>query len=177
MRLDEIKKGDIFGQPPDNWWERWACRVQGARFFHFGWFVNPIVEDGQIVDWATSEAISTGVDMTRLDGRRVGVMRIIVLPEPSLSELVTIHSDYGDLPYNWEVNFLTAIWYVAKHYLGKTIRVIKTHGLNCIGWVVCYGVERKVQLIPPNQYVTEAALESSPLIEYIGEVNLDTQSS
>jgi hypothetical protein len=172
VELSDIKRGDLFGQPPTNWWERLACRAQGAKTFHWGWLMSPIIENGQIVDWATSEAISTGVDVTRLAGRHVYVKRIKTLPEIAPDEAIDIQSEYGDLPYDWEVDVLSAIWYAFKYYLGKPFPFIKTKGLNCLQWVICYAAERGVTLFPPDQYPTEKALESSPLIDNVGEVNI-----
>lgn len=162
----EILPGDLFGQPPTRWYERWACKLQGSKTFHWGWFVAPTTND-----WATSEAIGTGVDITRLAERPVYVYRIRKSLPLEISTAVEIHSRYGDLPYSWEANIWTAIWFISKWYFGKVLPIKKDIGFNCVGWVVCYAAERGYDILPADEPASSIGLEKSPCLEYIGIVN------
>jgi hypothetical protein len=85
-------------------------------------------------------------------------------------QLVDIHAEYGALPYNWMLNFRTAWWYICKYYLHRMVLVIKPKAMNCVTWVDIFAANLGYELVPDNQYVTDRALEESPLVEYVGDI-------
>jgi hypothetical protein len=172
MNLKDLKSGDMFGCYPHGFWETNICKAEHCKTFHWGLFVSSVDDDkGNLSDWVTSETISTGTDISRLAGRKVRVYRVKSLPTVDPINLVLIHSEYGDLPYNMDLNFRTAIWYFFGHYLHMALPVIKPKKFNCITWVDLVMGILGYQIVPTNQYVTEAALEQSPMVDYLGDVN------
>jgi hypothetical protein len=166
MKLEDIKTTDFGGIPPHTWWQRRICRIIGAKTFHWLKFVAPV--EG---DWIVSESIGKGPALTLFGNRRALVYRAKELAyEPTPMHLVKIHAKYGDYPYDWEVSFRTAIWWLAKHYLGKVVRVVKDKAVNCQEWVVLIAGELGVKIIPDGEYPMSVNLENSSYLEYIGEV-------
>lgn len=157
---------DLFGVPPANWWARQVCRILGCRTFHWGAIVKRD-KDGYI----TSETLGTGTDIARLDYPKVHCYRIWWLRPIDPMDILSVHSEYGALPYNMEANFRTAIWWLMRHFLHKAIPVIREPPFNCVGWVVCLVYEFGVKVIQDNEYATPANLEKSPCLEYLGEWN------
>lgn len=174
ISFQNIECGDLFGQPPTKWYEKWACKLQKSKTFHWGWFICPVInKSGVIIDWVTSESISTGVDVTRLGNRQVYIYGIRGADKLDPIKGLEIHSEYGDLPYGWEANFWTAIYYIAWYYFKKVIRipvlVSKTsRSLNCVGWVLCYAWERGYEILPNNIPPNSKVLEESDKIVEIG---------
>jgi hypothetical protein len=84
--------------------------------------------------------------------------------------LVQIHAKYGDYPYDWDVMLQTGIWWLAKHYLGKVIPIVKDKEVNCQEWVTLLASELGVKIIPDDEYPMCTNLENSPHLEYMGEV-------
>lgn len=172
MKLNDIKPFYFAGVPPVGRLQNILCKIMDAKTFHWLVFVKPIKdENGKMIDWVTSETIDTGTDITRLAGRHVRAYRIKSDPVVDPLELIDIHSEYGALPYNMGLNILTGTWFIATHYLHKAFPVIKPKSFNCVTWVDIIAGLKGFELVPDNQYVTEKALEESPLIEYLGEVN------
>jgi hypothetical protein len=167
--------------PPGSWWEKKLTEIEGCKTFHWGWALSPFFINNGINDWNISESIDKGTAIDRLNGRPFYVYRIKDMPEikwydpiPWLIDnptLLDIHSLNGDAHYDWEVNFRTALWYIAKYYFGKVIPVIHNALLNCIEWVCLFAKLLGFPLIPEDQYPTQKVLENSPRLEYIGEVN------
>ena len=165
MKIEDVKTADLFAIPPDTWWTKWVCRVAGAKTFHWGMF---IAEDDK--GWVITESISKGVALTRFNYLRAYVYRIKDIEEVNWKSLISVVADYGDYPYDWEVAFRTAIWWLFKHYLGKVIPVVKDKAVNCQEWVVLIAYELGVKIIPDGEYPMCINLENSPYLECIGEV-------
>jgi hypothetical protein len=167
--------------PPSNWWERKLCNLQGCLSFHWLWFYKPVIEGGQVIDWTISESIGKGTAITRLNNRPVHIFRIKDMPAiewdkpvpwiDSEETLIDLHSFRGDARYDWEVNFITAVWYICRHYFGKVIPVIQDGHYNCVEWVCLFARELHYELIPSHQYPMQSTLEKSPVLKYLGEVN------
>lgn len=184
MNISDIRTMDIFGVPPINRWENWACDVQGSRFFHCGLCVDFIRnKQGNIADWTTSESIGKGISLDRLydssetamsryrnSQQRFYIYRIKELGDVSAREVYWIHSKYGELPYSIKEDFDTAFWWLYRHYLHVKLPLFKEKGLNCVSWVALVAKELGVNLIPRGQYALEVTIEKSPLIEYIGHL-------
>jgi hypothetical protein len=166
MKLEDIKTADLFATPPNAWWEKWVCRIIGAKTFHWGMFV---AKDDR--GWIITESIGKGVVLTRFDYPRAYIYRIRGIRKVSKRRLISIVAAYGAYPYDWEVAFMTAIWWLFKHYFGKVIPVIKDSAVNCQEWVVLIAYELGVKLIPDNEYPICVNLENSPYLEYRGEVS------
>ncbi|GEM_PF-6261232 len=161
----DIKTADLFATPPNTWWERWICRIIGAKTFHWGMFVAQH-DSG----WIITESIGKGTALTRFTYPKACIYRIKELGEVDWRRLIAIHAEYGELPYDWQVLFRTAIWWLLKHYLGKAIPVIKDEAVNCQEWVVLIAYELGVKIIPDDEYPMCTNLENSPYLEYRGEV-------
>lgn len=156
----------LFGVPPKAWWTRWMCSIMGSDTFHWGLLIKP--DKG---DYITSESQGKGTTISRLDGRQVRFYRVKGV-RVNTSKLISIHSEYGELPYSWDTNLRTAIWFIAKHYFHKILPVVKdTDDVNCVSWVCLVANELGVKLIPDDEYATPAALENSNRLEYIGETD------
>jgi hypothetical protein len=164
MKLEDIKTADLFATPPNTWWGKWICRIIGTKTFHWGMF---IAENDR--GWVITESIGKGVALTRFDYPRAYIYRIKGIREVDCRWLVSIVADYGAYPYDWEVAFRTAIWWLVKHYLGKAIPIIKDEAVNCQEWVVLIAYELGVRLIPDNEYPMCTNLENSPYLEELGE--------
>lgn len=165
MNEFELHAGYLAATPPGAWWARWICRILKAKTFHWFMLVGP---DGN--DWITSESIGKGTTISRLGGRKAFIYKIKELYLVAPMRIVGIHSEYGEWPYDWQVIFRTAIWWLFKHYLGKVIPVIHDKAVNCQEWVVLLATELGVKIIPDDQYPMCTNLENSPHLEYLGVV-------
>jgi hypothetical protein len=165
MKLEDIKTADLFATPPNTWWERWICQILGARTFHWGMFV---AKDDR--GWIITESIPKGTTLTRFTYPNAYIYRIKGIGKIDPMRIISIHADYGELPYDWQVAFWTAIWWLCKHYLGIVIRVIKDSAVNCQEWVCLLAYELGVKLIPDDEYPDCLNLENSQYLEYLGEV-------
>ncbi len=174
MNTFKLEPADLFATPPGVWWTKWICKIIGAQTFHWGMLVMP---DGD--DWVTSESIGKGTTISRLGGRKAFIYRVKALShiEVEPKEIFAIHSQYGEWKYDWEVIFLTGIWWLCRHYLGKVLPVVRDKKVNCQEWIVLLatllGVVNNlvIKLIPDDEYPMCTNLENSPYLEYIGETH------
>lgn len=171
ITLADLKPGYYAGMPPNGWFERWLCHAEGCTTFHWIWLVKPVLKDGQLVDYVTSESIAKGTSLSRVAGRAMKVWRLKGDPAITSYEIIDVHSEYGELPYGWGMDFWTGISFIVQHYLHKAIPVFKFKGINCISWVDFGSAQLGHDIIPEGEYVTEAELENSPKLEYVGELN------
>lgn len=155
----------LFATPPNSWLERQLCRIVGAKTFHWGVIVCQVGDD-----WITSESISKGTALSRLHGRYAFFYKV-KFAYASLGRLIDIHSEHGELPYDWQVNIRAAVWWLFKHYLGKVLPVLKDRPVNCQEWVCLVASELGVKLIPDGEYPVCTNLEHSPMLELVDEVN------
>jgi hypothetical protein len=161
----EIKNGDLFGTPPSGWLANLACKIVKAKTFHWGIIIGKD-KDGYI----TSESLGKGTSVSRFVYPKAYIYRIKKLRhEPETYKLVSYHSIYGNTLYDMQVNFLTGIWFILKHYLKIVIPVIKNHTFNCQEHVVYMSVMLGAKIIPDNEYPYCVNLENSPQLDYIGE--------
>jgi len=165
MEPDEIKTADLFALPPGNWWARWVCRVIGARTFHWGMFIT---RDDR--GWVITESTGKGVALTRFNYSRAYVYRIKDTGDIRWEKLIGIVADYGNYPYDWDVAFETAIWWLLKHYLGKLIPRWYDKEVNCQEWVVQIADELGIKLIPDDEYPMCTNLENSSFLQLVGEM-------
>lgn len=166
MKLEDVRTTDFGATPPNSWWERWICRIIGAKTFH--WF--KFVVQGEDGRWIISESIAKGTALTKCVYPKFKVYRMMDVDYVDWKELIEIHAEYGDLPYDWQVNFRTGVWWLLKHYLGKTIRVIHDKAVNCQEWVVLIACMLGSKIIDEDEYPCCINLESSPHLEYMGEI-------
>lgn len=162
MELENIKPGDLGATPPSSWWTRLICQAIGARTFH--WFMF-IAKDGD--DWVTTESTGKGTAISRLGDRKAFIYRIKGLPQVDPAKIIAIHSQYGEWKYDWEVIFLTGIWWLCRHYLGKILPVVRDKKVNCQEWVVLLATELGVKIIPDDEYPMCTNLENSPLLDEV----------
>jgi len=162
----QIKPGDLFGTPPDNWWQRLICRIIGAHSFHWGCFIS----DDANSTWVITESIGKGVALTRFNYPRAYVYRIKDIGEVSWKRLINIVADYGDYPYDWEVAFRMAIWWLLRHYFNKVLPIQHDKEVNCVEWVALICNELGVKIVNDEDYPTPENLEYSSYLQFIGEV-------
>jgi hypothetical protein len=167
MKLEDIRTTDLGATPPNCWWERWICGILGAKTFH--WF--KFVVEGEDGRWIISESISKGTALTKCAYPKFYVYRMTDVDCVDWRRLIEIHAENGELPYDWQVAFRTAIWWLFKHYLGKVLPVLKDRQVNCQEWVCLIANELGVKIIPDDQYPMCKNLEESPYLECLGEVN------
>jgi hypothetical protein len=166
LTIDELKPGDLFGVPPSSWWQRWLCSIIQAKTFHWGVLVGR-----DAGGWITSESLGKGTALGRFVYERAYIYRMKNLGyEPSLEDLISIHSHYGDLPYDWDVSLQTAAGWLLQHYLGKTLPRWHDSEVNCQEWVVLVASELGCRLIPEDEYPMSVNLERSPYLQYLGEI-------
>lgn len=172
ITLDDVRPLDMFGCPPDDFWEKKACKLMKSSIFHVGCFVEPVYDPGtlKITDWMTSESINTGVDFTRLGGRHVRVYRRTPDSPVTPYDIRLVHSECGALPYGWAVNLLTAAWFISTYYLHKPFPYVKVKSPNCVKWYATIRDVLGCPVVPADQYVIEKALEDN--MEYIGDLNI-----
>lgn len=167
MELEDIKTADLAGCPPTAPWTKRLCKAIGATTFHWLQFIK---QDDR--GWIITESLKRkGPALTRFTYNKVKVWRIKGLGEISPDRIIGITADYGAFPYDFEVNFLTAMWFLLRHYLGIVIPVVRNKRFNCQEWILCIGCELGVDIIPPGEYPYSANLEISQSLEYIGEVS------
>jgi hypothetical protein len=128
-----------------------------------------IAEDDR--GWIITESIGKGTALTRFTYPKAYIYHIKDIGEIDWRRPISIHAEYGELPYDWQVAFRTAIWWLFKHYLGTVIPVIKDEAVNCQEWVVLIAYELGVRLIPDDEYPICTNLENSKYLEYLGEVS------
>lgn len=164
MATIQLGPGYLFGVPPVNWWQRWLCRLGGSATFHWGMLVGP-----DAAGWIGTESLAgKGPSITRFAYPHARIYKIKEL-HVSPDDIVSLHSQYGETPYDWDVSLRVAIWYLVKHYFGKLLPLEKDRQFNCVEWVNLLAVEMNARLVPEGEYPTPKALEHSPLLEYAGE--------
>jgi hypothetical protein len=167
VELKDLRAADLFATPPSVWWERWLCKIIGAKTFHWGMFIAE--DDGS---WVITESIEKGVALTRFFYPRAYVYRIRGVDCVSWKRLVSLVADYGDYPYDWLVPLRTGVWWLLKHYFNKVVPVLHDKEVNCQEWVALLACELGVKIIPDNAYPMCTNLESSPYLEYVGELGV-----
>jgi hypothetical protein len=161
----ELQVGDLFGIPPNSKLEKFICKVLGAKTFHWG-----IIIGKDDAGYITSESLGKGTAVTRYEYPVGHIYRIKGLQAtPSLQEMVSIHSARGECVYDMEVNFLTGIWFLLKHYLKIVIPIIHNHIYNCQEWVVYFAAMLGFKIIRDDEYPYCINLENSTALEYLGE--------
>lgn len=200
----EIRTADLAGIPPSGWVEKQLCRILGAKTFHWLMFIRPpvpieglytestyVTDTGgrvKLPDWEITESIGKGTAVSRFVYDEAYIYRLKALSEvgswaplltgtaPMPSVIYTIHSAFGDWPYDMQVNILAGLWWLLKHYLGIAIPVIHNRAVNCQEWAVllCYWIGQvlgqEIKLIPANQYPNCVNIENSPYLEFIGHI-------
>lgn len=116
--------------------------------------------------WIISESIGKGVALTRFDYEEAYIYRIKGLKGISFIDILSAHSKYGAYPYDMEVNFRTALWFILKHYLGIVIPRVRDKKFNCQEHVCAIASELGFDLIPPKDYPACINLEHSPNLEF-----------
>jgi hypothetical protein len=160
-----IKNGDLFGTPPSGIIAKLACRILKARTFHWGLILGQD-KDGYI----SSESIGKGTAVTRFAYNKAYIYRIKKLKhEPYMYRLISFHSQHGEATYDMQVNFLTGIWFLFKHYLKIVLPIIKNHTFNCQEHVVYMASCMGVKIIGEDEYPYCINLENSKELEFIGE--------
>ena len=172
IALSDLKPGYYGGMPPGNWWERWLCHAEGCKTFHWMWLVRTVYEEGMLVDFISSESISKGTSITRVENRKMMVWRIIGDPAIDADDMFDIHSNFGGSRYSWGMSIWSGVWYLAKHYFQKVVPFIKFKGVNCLYWVDIASLLLGYDLVPGDpEYIMQVDLENSPTLEYVGELN------
>ena len=162
-----LKNGDLFGVPPHGFLANLICKIVKAKTFHWGVIIGKD-KDGYI----TSESLGKGTSVSRFVYPKAYIYRIKSLKhEPETYRLLSFHSWYGDKSYDMQVNFLTGIWFILKHYLKIAFPIIKNNTFNCQEWVVYMASCLGVKIIEEAEYPYSRNLEKSEYLEYIGEYN------
>ncbi len=160
----ELMNGDLAGIPPSGWLAKTICHILHAKTFHWLMIIGHD-KDGFI----TSESIGKGTAVSRFVNPVAYIYCIKGIKELTTYELISIHSQRGEAVYDMPVNFLTGLWFLLKHYLKIVIPVIHNHTYNCQEWVVYMAAMLGYKLIPDDQYPYCRNLESSEILEYLGE--------
>lgn len=163
LTINDVKTAYLGATPPEGWWTKLICRILGAKTFH--WFIFVVQDDK---GWIISESVGKGTSLDYLIDDKVYVYRIREVRQVNPMRLISIHAEYGQLPYDWQVILLTGLWWLCKHLLGKIIPVIHDKAVNCQEWVCLVAHELGVHIIPDDQYPDCVNLEHSPHLEYIG---------
>ena len=161
----EIHNGDLFGIPPHGFVATIICKILHSRTFHWGVIIGRD-KDGYI----TSESLGKGTSVSRFVYPKAYIYRIKALKhEPETYRLVSFHSWQGDKGYDMQVNFLTGVWFILKHYLKIVIPVVKNHTFNCQEWIIYLASCLGCKIISDIEYPYCVNIERSPMLEYIGE--------
>ena len=161
----ELRNGDIAGIPPSGWLPKLVCKILKAHTFHFCMIIGND-KDGYI----TSESLGKGTSVSRFTYPCAHIYRIRKLRhEPEMYRLISFHSWRGEAVYDMQVNFLSGVWFLLKHYLKIVIPVIKNHTYNCQEWVIYLAFCLGIRIIPENEYPYCKNLEKSEALEYLGE--------
>lgn len=155
-----MKPGDLFATLPDRWYEKWICRILKAHTWHWGMIIKKDA-DG----WIITESLAKGVALTRLDYPDYYIYHIKGLKRVSPNKLISVISHYGACPYDWDVYFHTAIWWLAKHYFGKLLPRHHDKEFHCQEWVCLLASELGARIIPDDEYPMCVNLERSPYLE------------
>lgn len=161
----ELRNGDLAGIPPSSWLAKLVCKILHANTFHWSMIIGRD-KDGYI----TSESLGKGTSVSRFVYHKAYIYRIKSLKhEPEMYRLVSFHSWAGGATYDMQVNILSGLWFVLKHYLKIVIPVIKNHKFNCQEWIIYLASCLGCKVIPDIEYPYCVNLERSPMLEYIGE--------
>jgi hypothetical protein len=125
-----------------------------------------VMPDGE--DWVTSESIGKGTTISRLGDRKAFIYRIKGLRRVDPKRIIAIHSAYGEWRYDWEVIFLTGLWWLFRYSLGVILPVVRDNKVNCQEWVCLLTTELGVKIIPNDEYPMCTNLERSPYLKYLG---------
>lgn len=179
LTVDDIRSGDYGGVPPGQWWTKWICHIlskmTGLKVLTFHWFVFLSRSEKFNKYWRITESTNKGTSINLCNYPVVYVYRVYggydrpVGASSLKEEILDIHAEYGDLPYDWKTTaFRTAFWWILKHYLGVIIRVIHDKPVNCQEWCCLIAAELGVKLIPDDEYPICVNLEHSPHLELVG---------
>jgi hypothetical protein len=168
-----LKNAYLAGIPPEGFLAKLICKILKAKTFH--WLI--IVGENKFSDisnckYITSESLGKGTSIARFNYPKAYIYRIKGLRhEPYSMRLIGYHSLYGDTVYDMQVNILTGIWFLLKHYLKIVIPVIRNHTFNCQEHVIYMASMLGVKLIPDDEYPYCVNLENSDYLEFLGEYN------
>jgi hypothetical protein len=163
----ELKNGDLFGIPPSGFLATTVCKILHARTFHWGMVISKD-KDGYIC----SESIGKGTAVTRFVYPKAYIYRIKKLKhEPDMYRLISFHSQRGEAIYDMQVNYLTGIWFILKHYFKIVIPIISNHTFNCQEWVCYMASCLRCKIIESDQYPYSKNIEESEFLEFVGEIN------
>jgi len=160
----EIKPGYLGATPPNKWYEKLICKAIQAKTWHWLLFIR---KDSK--GWIITESINKGVALTRCDYPQVRIYKIKGL-EVIPKRLIGLVADYGASPYDFQINLVTAIWFLLRHYFGFALPIIKDRSFNCQEWVVCLCAELGIEVLPPEEYPYSINLENSKKLEYVGGI-------
>ncbi len=162
----ELRNGDLFGIPPSGFLANLVCKIVKAKTFHWGVIIGED-KDG----WIASESLGKGTSVSRFVYPKAYIYRIKSLKhEPETYRLISFHSWQGDKGYDMQVNFLSGVWFILKHYLKIVIPVVKNNTFNCQEWICYLASCLGVKLIAENEYPYCVNLENSPFLDYLGEL-------
>ena len=162
----ELRNGDLAGIPPTSWYSKLLCNILQSKTFHWCMIIGKD-RDGYIC----SESLGKGTSVTRFVYPKAYIYRIKKLKhEPETYKLVSFHSWRGEASYDYVVNYLTAIWFLFKHYLKLVLPVVKNHKFNCQEWVVYMAYCLGVEIISEAEYPYCINLEKSSELEHLGEL-------
>jgi hypothetical protein len=196
ITLNDLKPGDLFGNPPGVWWTQEICRLQGSKTFHWGIFVDP---QNRII----TESIGKGTAVTRYDiYPQSHVYRIKAAQNITSQDILNAIADYGRSTYNMGENFSTAWNYLLDSWLplypweGPPVpswfpgwpwnTAVKTAytftkpfntPVNCILYVALITQQLGYQILPEGDLVIEVNMENSPYLEYLGLLELPEENT
>ncbi len=191
VALADIRPADLFGNPPGAWFTKEISRLQGSETFHWGMWVRP-------QDLVVTESIDKGTAITRYNYSASHIYRIRALQDVSTEDILNAIADYGRSTYGMSENFSTASQFLLAYYapqyiwegppvpsflpgwpwrkdtvLQKTFSKPLNAPVNCIQYVTLLSRRLGYEILPEGDLVVEINLENSPLLEYLGILEME----
>jgi len=157
----EIKPGYLGATPPNKWYEKLICKAIQAKTWHWLLFIR---KDSK--GWIITESINKGVALTRCDYPKIRIYKIKGL-EVTPKRLIGLVADYGAYPYDYDVYFSSALWWLFKHFLKKPFPRWHDEQVHCQEWVCLLAYELGHPIIGQDQYPMCSNLENSDKLELV----------
>ena len=186
LSLADLQPGDLFGNPPGVWYTKEICRLQGSQTFHWGLWISP-------PDRVITESIGKGTAITRYDYAQSYIYRIKALQNVSVQDILNAIADYGRSTYGMSENLSTVYRYLLDYWLPQypwegppvpsflpgwpsswatptdySFSKPFNTPVNCIEYVTLIAERLGYEILPPGEIVVEKNLENSPLLDYLG---------
>jgi hypothetical protein len=186
VALADLRPADLFANPPGTWYTKYLCQLQGSKTFHWGLWVDP---PNNII----TEAIGKGSTVDIFPYAESYIYRIKAAQNITEQDILNAIAQFGRSGYSFSDDLQTAWAFILDYWLplypnegppvpsflpgwpsswGTPVDYSFSKPfnapLNCMEYAVSICQLLGYQILPPGEIVVEKNLENSPLLDYLG---------